>query len=193
LAERAPQACIRLALTTISRHHPLRWTRWTLVRCVQNKCWKATVDRHGPRYHAQVTVPNTKSCWTWHYISAPRIILAPKSSTKTMTRSAGRRFNCSSRVLLGLLGSLVAAPTIIAAASSVEAAPLPEALPPSPEPLPEPASPSAVTEADLDGVKTDWSQYWRRRRRRLYRRYYRRPRRRFYRRHYRRHYRRRFY
>ena len=103
-------------------------------------------------------------------------------------------------LLLGLLGGLVVAPTIMAAASSVEAAPLPEALPPSPEPLAEPASPSAVTEADLDGVETDWSQYWRRRRRRLYRRYYRRPRRRFYRRYYRRprryyrrYYRRRFY
>jgi hypothetical protein len=84
-------------------------------------------------------------------------------------------------LLLGLLGGLAAAPTIMAAASSVEAAPLPEALPPSPAPLDELASPSAVTEADLDGVKTDWSQYWRRRRRR------------FYRRHYRRHYRRRFY
>jgi len=54
-------------------------------------------------------------------------------------------------LLLGLLGGLVAAPTIIAAASSVEAAPLPEALPPSPEPLPEAASPPAVTEADLGG------------------------------------------
>jgi len=95
-------------------------------------------------------------------------------------------------LLLGLLGGLVVAPTIMAAASSVEAAPLPEALPPSPEPLAEPASPSAVTEADLDGVKTDWSQYWRRRGRRFYRR----PRRRFYRRYYRRprrYYRRRFY
>ena len=77
-------------------------------------------------------------------------------------------------LLLGLLGSLVAAPTIIAAASSVEAAPLPEALSPSPEPLPESASPSTLTEADLEGVKADWSQYWRRRHRRLYRRYYRR-------------------
>jgi hypothetical protein len=100
LAERAPQARIRPVLTTVSRHHPPSWTRWTLVRCVQNKCWKATVDRYGPRYHAQVTGPNTKSRWTWHYISAPRIILAPKSSTKTMTRSAGRRFNCSSRVMV---------------------------------------------------------------------------------------------
>jgi len=43
LAERAPQACIRLALTTISRHHPLRWTRWTLVRCVQNQ----VLEGHG--------------------------------------------------------------------------------------------------------------------------------------------------
>jgi hypothetical protein len=100
LAERAPQARIRPVLTTVSRHHPPSWTRWTLVRCVQNKCWTATVDRYGPRYHAQVTAPNTKSRWTWHYISAPRIILAPKSSTKTMTRSAGRRFNCSSRASL---------------------------------------------------------------------------------------------
>ena len=82
-------------------------------------------------------------------------------------------------LLLGLLGGLAAAPTIMAAASSVEAAPLPETLPPSPEPLPEPASPSAVTEADLDGVKTDWSQYWRRRGR-LYRRPRRYYRRRFY-------------
>ena len=102
--------------------------------------------------------------------------------------------------LLGLLGALTVTPTIIAAASSVEAAPLPEVRPPSPEPLPEPASPSAVTEADLEGVKADWSQYWRRRGRRFYRRYYRRPRRRFYRRYYRRprryyrrYYRRRFY
>ena len=84
-------------------------------------------------------------------------------------------------LLLGLLGGLAAAPTIIAAASSVEAAPLPDAVLPASQPPPEPASASAVTEADLDGVKTAWSQYWRRRRRR------------FYRRHYRRFYRRRFY
>jgi hypothetical protein len=44
-------------------------------------------------------------------------------------------------LLLGLLGGLAAAPTIIAAASSAEAAPLPEVLPPSSEPLPEAASP----------------------------------------------------
>src|SRR4051794_17530164 len=70
--------------------------------------------------------------------------------------------------LLGLMGGLAAAPTIMAAASSVEAAPLPEVRPPAPEPVPEPAS--AVTEADLDGVKADWSQYWRRRERRFDRR-----------------------
>src|SRR5215203_4305664 len=61
-------------------------------------------------------------------------------------------------LLLGLLGGMAAAPTIIAAASSVEAAPLPETSPPTPEPLPNAASSSAVTEADLEGVKTDWSQ-----------------------------------
>src|SRR5215218_2673518 len=55
------------------------------------------------------------------------------------------------KLLLAMLGGLAAAPTIIAAASSAEAAPLPEVLPPSPEPLPKPASPSAVTEADLEG------------------------------------------
>src|SRR5215218_4123749 len=56
--------------------------------------------------------------------------------------------------LLGLLGASTVTPTIIAAASSVEAAPLP----PSPEPLPEPVSASSVTEADLEGVKADWAQ-----------------------------------
>ena len=61
-------------------------------------------------------------------------------------------------LLLGLLGGMAAAPTIIAAASSVEAAPLPEGLPSTPEPLPNAVSSSAVTEADLDGVKTDWAQ-----------------------------------
>ena len=71
-------------------------------------------------------------------------------------------------LLLGLLGGLAAAPTILAAASSVEAAPLPEALPSTPAPLPEPAS--AVTEADLDAAKADWSQYYRRRARRVGRR-----------------------
>jgi hypothetical protein len=69
-------------------------------------------------------------------------------------------------LLLGLLGGLAAAPAIIAAASSVEAAPLPEVRPPAP--LPEPAS--AVTEADLDGVKADWSRYYRRSARRVGRR-----------------------
>lgn len=86
--------------------------------------------------------------------------------------------------LIGLLGSLGAASTIIAASSSVEAAPLPEALPRTPEPLPEPTSASAVSEADLEAVEADWSQG------RYYRRYYRR---RFYRpRYYRRRYYRRF-
>ena len=100
LAEWAPQARIRPALTTLSRHRPPPWARRTLVRCLvrcaQNKRWRATVDGYGSPYHAQVTVPNTKSRWTWHYISAPRAILAPKSSTKTMARPVGRRFNCSS-------------------------------------------------------------------------------------------------
>ena len=74
--------------------------------------------------------------------------------------------------LLGLLGGLAAAPTIIATASSVEAAPLPEALSPNPERLPEAALSSAVTEADLDAVKADWTAYghYRRRGRRIVRR-----------------------
>jgi len=42
--------------------------------------------------------------------------------------------------LLGFLGSLAAAPTIGAAVSSVEAAPAPEALPPTPHPVPGPVS-----------------------------------------------------
>ena len=73
-------------------------------------------------------------------------------------------------LLLGLLGGLATAPAIIAAASSVEAAPLPEVRPPTPEPQPELASPSAVTDADLDAVKADWSQYYYRRGRRIARR-----------------------
>jgi hypothetical protein len=85
-------------------------------------------------------------------------------------------------LLFGLLGGLAVAPAIIAAASSVEAAPLPEALPPTPERLPEPASPSTLTEADLDAVKADWSQYYRRRARRIYRRTARRTSRRMWRR-----------
>src|SRR4051812_40944689 len=70
-------------------------------------------------------------------------------------------------------------PPIMAAASSVEAAPLPGTLPPIPERVPEAAS-SAAIEADLNEVKTGWSQYWRRRRRRVYRR----ARRRYWRRRY---------
>jgi hypothetical protein len=42
--------------------------------------------------------------------------------------------------LLGFLGSLAAAPTIVAAASSVEAAPVSEALPPTPQPVLGPVS-----------------------------------------------------
>jgi hypothetical protein len=42
--------------------------------------------------------------------------------------------------LLGFLGSLAAASTIVAAVSSVEAAPVSEALPPTPQPLPGPVS-----------------------------------------------------
>ena len=42
--------------------------------------------------------------------------------------------------LLGFSGSLAAAPTIVAAASSVEAAPVLEALPPTPQPVPGPVS-----------------------------------------------------
>ena len=74
-------------------------------------------------------------------------------------------------LLLGLLGGLAVVPTIIAAASSAEAAPLPEVLPPIPERLPEPASSSAVTEADLETVQADWSRgVYRRRARRISRR-----------------------
>src|SRR4051812_2438983 len=70
----------------------------------------------------------------------------------------------------GVLGGLVVAPTIIAAASSVEAAPLPDALPPPPEPLPGATSASTLTEADLGTVKADWTQAARRTARRTARR-----------------------
>src|SRR3954470_23886614 len=102
--------------------------------------------------------------------------------------------------LLGFLGSLAAAPTIIVAASPVEAAPVPEALPPVPQPEPEPVSSSGEVELDLEKVESDWSQYGYRRRayrrgaRRVYRRaYYPRTYRRRARRVYRRAYRRRYY
>ena len=49
--------------------------------------------------------------------------------------------------LLGLLGGLAAAPAIIAAASSVEAAPALEA-----------ASPPPLSEADLEALQADWAQ-----------------------------------
>jgi len=55
------------------------------------------------------------------------------------------------KFLIGFLGGLAAAPAIVAVASSAEAAPLPET-------LPEGASPSALTEADLETVKTDWTR-----------------------------------
>ena len=48
------------------------------------------------------------------------------------------------KFLIGFVGGLAAAPALIAMASSVEAAPLPEALP---------AGASAPTEADLGTVK----------------------------------------
>jgi hypothetical protein len=73
-------------------------------------------------------------------------------------------------LLLSLLGGLAAAPAIIAVASSAEAASLPEALPRTPEPLPEPTSPSALSEADLETVKTDWTRAARRVARRTSRR-----------------------
>jgi hypothetical protein len=107
--------------------------------------------------------------------------------------------------LLGFLGSLAAAPTIIATASSVEAASVPEALPPVSQPDPEPVSSSGEADIDLEKVEADWSQYGYRRRayrrgyRRAYRRayypraYYRGPYRRHARRVYRRAYRRRYY
>ena len=81
--------------------------------------------------------------------------------------------------LLGFLSGLAAAPTIIVAASPVEAAPVPEALPPTSQPEPEPTD-------DLEKVESDWSQYGYRRRayrrgaRRVYRRAYRRGARRVY-------------
>ena len=80
-------------------------------------------------------------------------------------------------LLLGLLGGLAAAPAIIAAASSVEAAPLMGASPPAPEPLADAASPSTLTEADLDTVQANWTQGVRRRVRRRARRMGRRTRR----------------
>src|SRR5215211_6534826 len=102
--------------------------------------------------------------------------------------------------LLGFLGSLAAAPAIITASSSVEAASVPEALPPTSQPDPEPVSSSGEADVDLEKVEADWSQYGYRRRayrrgaRRVYRRaYYPRTYRRRARRVYRRAYRRRYY
>src|SRR5215211_4200823 len=111
--------------------------------------------------------------------------------------------------LLGFFGSLAAAPAIITASSSVEAASVPEALPPTSPPDPAPVSSSGEADVDLEKVEADWSQYGYRRRayrrgyrsayRRGYRRayypraYYRGPYRRHARRVYRRAYRRRYY
>ena len=66
--------------------------------------------------------------------------------------------------LLGFLGSLAAAPAIITASSSVEAASVPEALPPVSQPAPEPVSSSGEAEVDLEKVEADWSRYGYRRR-----------------------------
>src|SRR5215203_3303318 len=84
--------------------------------------------------------------------------------------------------LIGFLGSLAAAPAIITASSSGEAASVPEALPPVSQPDPEPVSSSGEVELDLEKVEADWSQYGYRRRayRRGYRRAYRRGYRRVY-------------
>ena len=57
--------------------------------------------------------------------------------------------------LLGLSGSLALAPTMIVAASSVEAASSPEPL----RPTAEPGSASAGTEANLDTVRAEWSHH----------------------------------
>src|SRR5215207_10599739 len=90
------------------------------------------------------------------------------------------------KFLLGFLGSLAAAPAIITASLSVEAASIPEALPPVSQPDPEPVSSSGEVELDLEKVESEWSQYGYRRRayRRGYRRAYRRDARRVYRRAY---------
>src|SRR5215210_7400404 len=88
--------------------------------------------------------------------------------------------------LIGFLGSRGAAPALITASLSVEAASIPGALPPVSQPDPEPVSSSGEVELDLEKVESDWSQYGYRRRayRRGYRRAYRRGARRVYRRAY---------
>src|SRR4051794_18059070 len=98
-------------------------------------------------------------------------------------RSPGEGTSMDRRTfLLGFLGSLAAAPTIVAAASSVAAAPVSEVPTPHPPLASEPASSSIEAEGDLERVEADWSQYVYRRRRRVYRRAYRRGYRRAYRR-----------
>ena len=86
--------------------------------------------------------------------------------------------------LLGFLGSMAAAPTIVAASSTVDAASLPEVLLPLSRAAPEPGLSSGQADVDLSKVTSDWSQYWYRHRRRVYRRVYRRGYRRAYRRAY---------
>jgi hypothetical protein len=87
--------------------------------------------------------------------------------------------------LLGLVGGLAAAAGLAAAGSTpAEALPLPNAAPNASGK----GEAADIRPEDLDGVRTEETQYWRRRRRRYYRRYYWRPRRRYYRRYYRRRY-----
>ena len=91
--------------------------------------------------------------------------------------------------LLGLIGGLAAA----AGLAATGATPAQALAVPAPAPNPNAANEAAdVRPEDLDGVRTEATQYWYRRRRRYYRRYYYRPRRRYYRR-YRRYYRRRYW
>jgi hypothetical protein len=89
--------------------------------------------------------------------------------------------------LLGLVGGLAAAAGLAAAgATPAQALAVPA---PAPSPDAKPSSEAAdIGPEDLDGVRTEATQYWYRRRRRYYRRYYYRPRRRYYRRYYRRRY-----
>ena len=85
--------------------------------------------------------------------------------------------------LLGFLGTLGAAPTLVAAVFPIEAAPLSEALS---QPKPAPSSTGGGDlDMDTEKVASEWSQYAYRRGRRVYRRTYRTTRR-VYRRAYRR-------
>ena len=87
--------------------------------------------------------------------------------------------------LLGLIGGLAAA----AGLAATGATPAQALAVPAPAPNPDaPTEAADVRPEDLDGVRTEATQYWYRRRRRFYRRHYYRPRRRYYRRYYRRRY-----